>query len=530
MSHERTWAIHAGLIHTLDPGRRRAGCLAVRGSRILALGSRSEVESATGAGVEWLDLRPAIVVPGFTDSHVHLVEWALGSEKPDLSGLASMEQALERVQQEVSARPEDAWVEFKGWDPSWRRGADLEALDRAAAGRAVALIAHDLHSGWLSSEAMRRLSIAGKGEDPSGGEMERGPDGRPTGVLKERALDWWYEGRPRPDTAERKRAVLAAQKALHALGVTSVHSVEGADSFTLLQELEAAGELNLRVLHHLPYRYLDSALECGIRSGFGGERLKIGGIKMFTDGALGSRTAWMLEPYEDSEGCGIRRLEPDAFARDLARAAGGGLASTVHAIGDAAVRMTLDAMEAAPAGALATPHRIEHLQCVHPADLKRVAGAGIVASMQPSHLLTDRPLVDAAWGRRRARGTFAFRSLLDAGTVLAFGSDAPVEAADPREGFYAAIARRDRAGEPDDGWYPQERLTGAEVLEAYTSGPAYAAGDSGRRGRLAPGYDADFTAWNVDLTEVEPERILDAAPIATVLAGELVYGGGGTDW
>ena len=527
MSDERTWAIHAGRIHTLDPGHPRAECLAVRGDRILTVGSRSDVEATAGVGAEWVDLRPATVVPGFTDSHVHLIEWALGREKPDLTGLGSMEEALERVREEAGARPEGAWVEFQGWDPSWRQASDLETLDRAAAGRAVALIAHDLHSGWLNSEAMRRLSIDGEGADPPGGTIERGSDGRPTGVLKERALDRWYEGRPRPDAAERKRAVFEAQRALHSLGVTSVHSVEGPDSFGLLQGMEQAGELKLRVLHHLPQRFLNALLECGIRSGFGGARLKVGGIKMFTDGALGSRTAWMLEPYGDAEGCGICRLDPDGFARDVARAAAGGLASTIHAIGDAAIRMTLDALEAAPASELSIPHRIEHLQCVHPDDLPRAARAGIVASMQPSHLLTDRPLIDAAWGPRRARGTFAFRSLLDVGTVLAFGSDAPVEAADPREGFYAAMARRDRWGEPEAGWHPEERLTGAEVLEAYTVGPAHAAGDSHRRGRLAPGYDADFAAWDIDLVEADSDRLLDAGTVVTVVAGELVWDGRG---
>jgi predicted amidohydrolase YtcJ len=186
--------------------------------------------------------------------------------------------------------------------------------------------------------------------------------------------------------------------------------------------------------------------------------------------------------------------------------------------------MTLDTLEAV-GGGLSIPHRVEHLQCVHRDDLDRAGRLGIVASMQPSHLLTDIPLVERRWGAERGRLTMALRSLLDAGTVLAFGSDAPVEEADPREGFYAALARRDRRGDPPGGWYPEERLTGLEVLSAYTECPARAAGDSDRRGRLSPGYHADFAAWEIDLATAEAEEIRSAQVLATVVGGEVVYAG-----
>jgi predicted amidohydrolase YtcJ len=231
----------------------------------------------------------------------------------------------------------------------------------------------------------------------------------------------------------------------------------------------------------------------------------------------------MLEPYSDSEQCGIRRLDPEEFRHDVERAAEAGLAATVHAIGDAAVRMTLDTLEGVSSRELGVPHRIEHLQCVHPQDLARAGRLGIVASMQPSHLLTDIPLAEVRWGKERGRQTFALKSLLDAGTTLAFGSDAPVEAADPREGFYGAIARRDRRGYPAEGWHPEERLTGLEALRCYTEGPALAAGDSDRRGRLSPGYHADFAAWDTDLVSADPEELPSARVVATVVGGEVVY-------
>lgn len=523
MSTERTVAVRGGLIRTMDTELPKVECLAVRNGRVEAIGSTQEVEALVGKSAEWLDLRPAVIVPGLTDSHIHLVEWALGLAAPDLSGASSMAEALAHVESITKGVPLEGWVEFKGWKPDWRRDAELPDLDRASGGRAVALVAHDLHSAWLNSEALRRLEVAPGRADPQGGSVERDAEGRPTGVLKERALDWWYEGRPKPSVSERRAAVREGQAVLHRLGITAIQSVEAPESFQVVDDLERGGELRLRVLHHWPQRYLSALIECGIRSGFGNQWLRVGGIKYFTDGALGSRTAYMLEPYEGSGDRGMLRMQAEELSHDVERAAQAGLAATVHAIGDAAVRMTLDVLEGAGQVGLRIPHRVEHLQCVHREDFGRAAQLGVVASMQPSHLLTDIRLAEEHWGAERCRGTMVLRTLRSLGTTLAFGSDAPVEAPDPREGFYAAVARRDRAGYPADGWNPEERLTGAEVLEAYTLGPARAAGESGRRGRLAPGYLADFAAWDIDLAIADPEQLCTANVVATVVDGEVVY-------
>ena len=522
VSRPRLFAVKAGRIRTLDPERPEVECLAVRGDRIEAIGSVEEVSALVGP-TEWLDLRPSTILPGMSDSHIHLLEWSLDRKRPNLSNVRSMREALELIGEAARSAPPDDWLEFKAWNPIWRREAELPDLDAASEGRAVTLVASDLHSGWLNSEAMRRLQIAAERADPPGGEVERDTNGRPTGILKERALDWWYQGRPVAGSRQRREALREAQSALNGLGVTAVHSVEAPDSFQIVQDLERAGDLRLRVLHHMPQRFLDALIECGIRSGFGSDWLRIGGIKYFTDGALGSLTAWMLDPYEGSDNRGIRRLTPEELSYDVERAVGAGLAATIHAIGDAAVRMTLDTLERAGSNDLALRHRVEHLQCVHRDDMDRAGNAGVVGSMQPSHMLTDVRLAEERWGSNRCRGAYAFRSLLEAGTVLAFGSDAPVETPDPREGFYAAIARRDRDGYPEDGWYVEERLSSQEVLEAYTVGPAIAAGDSDRRGRLKPGYLADFAAWDTDLVTSEPETVLSSNVIATFVGGESVY-------
>ena len=519
---ERILAIRANRVYTLDESRPEAECIAVRDGRVALAGSVEEVDAAFAGRIERLDLRPATVTPGLTDSHIHLTEWALGRSRPDLSTAGSMDEALSLIALVASAATDDAWLEFRGWNPVWREQAGLTDLDSAGRGRPVVLIAHDMHSGWLNSEAMRRLNVAAGREDPPGGEIERDDSGAPTGVLRERALDWWYEGRPKASERARRAATLEGQWHLHQLGITALHSVEAPIAFAAVESLARNGELRLRVLHHFPQRFLDHLLECRIPSGLGDDWLRIGGIKYFSDGALGSMTAWMLDPYEGSASRGVRRLSPEELRRDVCRAREAGLAAAVHAIGDAAVRMTLDAIEAAGSEGLAIPHRIEHLQCVHDDDEARPAHLRVVASMQPSHMLTDIPLAEARWGPRTRRA-FALRSLIDAGTVMAFGSDAPVESPDPREGFFAARARQDRSGDPAGGWYPQERIGGMEVLMGYTVGPAIAAGDAEQRGRLAPGCHADLVAWDIDLVTAEPQRILEARALATLVGGEIVY-------
>jgi predicted amidohydrolase YtcJ len=257
------------------------------------------------------------------------------------------------------------------------------------------------------------------------------------------------------------------------------------------------------------------------RSGQGSEWLTIGGVKMFLDGSLGSRTAWMLEPYTGTRDRGMPITGESEAREAMARAAGAGIATTVHAIGDAAVRRALDLIGELPR--LPIPHRIEHFQCVHPLDLDRAAGGGIVLSMQPAHLLTDIPLVERHWGKR-GRGAYAFRSLLARGALLVFGSDVPVASLDPRVGIHAALERKGFDGSPVGGWRPEEKLGFDEALGAYTSAAADAAGAGHRRGRLAPGYDADLVAWRVDpaAERGDGEAFLQGHAVLTVVGGEAV--------
>jgi predicted amidohydrolase YtcJ len=319
---------------------------------------------------------------------------------------------------------------------------------------------------------------------------------------------------------------------LHRLGVTGVHSVEP-DTLGLLESMRASEALQLRVLQALPLAGLEDAIRLGLRSGFGGDRLRIGGIKIFLDGALGSLTAWMREPYEGTVDTGLSTLPPESFRDVVRRGAAAGLAMTVHAIGDAATELalaTLTSEEAALDGPV--PHRIEHVQLVSP-DAFGLPGAGrdlpaardprrrVVCSVQPSHLMTDWRAADRHWGER-SRWAYAFASLEAAGHTLALGSDAPVEPPDPRHGLYAAVTRRDLAGEPEDGWYPDERLSMRSAWAGYTTGPATAAGDP-RQGRLTPGSFADLVAWDRDPLESDPSGLLDMRALVTMVGGEVVH-------
>jgi hypothetical protein len=314
-------------------------------------------------------------------------------------------------------------------------------------------------------------------------------------------------------------ALLEAQAEAHRLGITGIHNVEGHQVYLAFRRLDREGRLRLRVLFHHPIADLNWLIASGTRSGAGGSWVTEGGIKLFLDGSLGSRTAWMLQPYEETRDRGMAISDEATVRQAMSLAGAHGVASVVHAIGDAAVRRALDLIESLPDTGIR--HRIEHFQCVHPSDLDRAARKGIVLSMQPAHILTDIPLAERHWGDRSI-GAYAFRSLLDRGSLLAFGSDAPVASLDPREGVYAAMERRQDDTSPV--WYAGEKLGFETVVRAYTVGPAIAARVDRTRGTLTPGSDADLVAWHQESAAMETGAGFREARVAlTVVAGEPVY-------
>jgi predicted amidohydrolase YtcJ len=486
--------------------------------RIRAVGDAGELARSAPRAIRVFDFPGAIVTPGFVDAHTHFAMWALGRRRVQLTDARTREECVRRV---AGATAVGGWILGQGWDANgWPAPPERTVLD-AVQRVPVYLDSLDVHAAWLNTAALAAAGITGATPDPFGGRIVRDAAGEPTGLLLERAVELVTPHLPDPPAAVLDAAILEAQQEAHRLGITGIHDVESDAVLAAFQRLDAAGLLRLRVLFHPPVASLPSLVQRGIRSGTGSAWLRIGGVKLFLDGSLGSRTAWMLHPYEGSRDRGLPITSEADAALAVRTAARAGIAAAVHAIGDAAVRRALDLLSAAPAAAV--PHRIEHFQCVSQADLSRAAAAGIVASMQPAHLLTDVPLVDRHWGDR-GRGAYAFRTLRRRGTMLAFGSDAPVASLDPREGLYAALTRRDASGGPANGWRAEERLDFEAAVHGYTVGSAVAGGVADRSGRLAPGCDADLVAWSFDAAAErgDGDAVRHGDARLTVVGGEVV--------
>jgi predicted amidohydrolase YtcJ len=527
--HDQPTIVRADRIHPTvgDHGPARApDALLIRHGRVAAVGSTDELRAREpGAGI--LDLGGRTVTPGLTDAHVHLVEWAVRRRGVDLAGTGSPAEAATAVAAHAASSA-GGWVLGRGWNPHrWSEAPDRRDLDRVLPDRPVVLQSLDMHSLWANGAALRAAGIDHATTDPDGGRIERDERGEPTGVVRDNAMPFLERAIPGLSVEERRQALIEAQAALHRWGVTGVHTVEP-DSLALLEAVRHAGLLRLRVLQHLPIARLDDALRIGLRSGFGGDWIRIGGVKMFLDGALGSLTALMREPYQGSSDRGVATLPPAEFRDAVRRGAGAGLAMTVHAIGDAAVDLALDVLGGPDARLEGpVPHRIEHAQLMGGDRLGLDGGAadpalrGLVCSVQPSHLMTDWPAVDRHWGER-GRGAYAFRSLEAAGAILALGSDAPVDPPDPRLGLHAAVRRQDLDGGPDGGWHPAERLSIARALAGYTEGAARAAGDP-RQGHLRAGAFADLVAWDRDPLAASGGELRDMKVTLTMVDGGVVW-------
>jgi predicted amidohydrolase YtcJ len=513
-------------VHTGDREAPRATGFVTRGEWVVAVGDRAALRDAFPRAHR-VDLEGATVFPAFTDSHIHLAAVGLAMRSVDLSGTRSLRDAVAKIAEAARAAPPGAWLRGRGWDKNvWPEGRfpGRGDLDPVTGGRPALFRSKDGHAAWVSSAALERAGIDAATPDPEGGVIVREPaTGEPTGLLTERAIHAvtaLAECTP-PEALE--QAIRDATRAAHRAGIGAVHVVEDGEVFAAFQRLHARGELGLRVCMAIPEESLDAAIRVGLRTGFGDAWLRVGGVKIFADGALGPQTASMLEAYDgqpDNRGVIART---GAQLQDLTcRAASRGIAVTVHAIGDRANRWVLDAIEAAQTARPALRHRIEHVQVLHPDDLPRLARLGVTASMQPIHCTQDRDIVDRYWGER-GRYAYAFRSLLRCGTRLAFGSDAPVETLDVLTGIYAAVARKRLTEPARPAWRPEEALTAQEAVHAYTQGAAYAAGEEHVKGRLAPGYAADFVGLSEDLYAVPPERIPEVRVRFTAVGGVVRY-------
>ncbi len=523
-----------GNAYTMDAECPRASALAISGERILAVGDADDLHDILAPGGEVKDLSGACVLPGLTDSHIHFTWYALGLREVDLGGTRSLDKVLALVGERARQTPEGDWVVGQRWDQElWPepRFPTADDLDGVAPAHPTVLRAKSGHAVVANTRALHLAGITAETPDPPGGRIGRDAAGHPNGMLfEDSAMHMVTDLIPLPDPDEIDEAVRGAFPNAWRVGLTGIHDVDRRPAFAAYQRLHALGELGLRVNKYLPVEVLDCALEIDLRTGLGDDWLRVGGIKVFSDGALGSRTAYMLAPYRgEPDNVGVLTTEEAALRALAHKAVDGGLSLAIHAIGDRANRMVLDVLgEVMARGGVGareggSRHRIEHVQLLHPDDVGRLAALGVVASMQPIHATQDYEMAERYWGERCAT-SYAWRSLLEAGTVLAFGSDCPVEDLNPLLGIHAAVTRRRADGSPGpEGWYPQQRLTVAEAVHGYTWGAAYAAGLEDRLGSLSPGKLADLVVLDRDIFTCDPMAIARTQAVATMIGGRFMY-------
>ncbi len=528
---------------TMDRSAPEAEAIAVAGDRIVAVGTDDEISRYIGDETNVIDLEGQTVIPGLIDAHVHFLRLGNRLLQLDARNVSGKDEIIERVADQAAQAEPGEWIQGRGWDQNrWtvKEFPTKEELDGASPDNPVYIVRVDGHAAWVNSRALEIAGITQDTEDPAGGQIIRYASGEPAGTLVDNAFRLVSRHIPPTSREQKRRAIALAIEECISSGLTGVHEAGGyREDIELYAEMMEADEFDLRINEFLrwptdeqtlPHTYeaLDYYLEQGPQVGLHDNRLTIRGIKMSIDGAMGSRGAALLEPYEDDpDNQGLFRLSEDEIYETILRGVEAGFQVTTHAIGDGANRVVLDAMERALAetGAQDTRLRIEHAQVLHPDDVPRFAELGVIPSMQPTHCTTDMNWIASRIGEERTEYAYAWRSLLDSGIRIAGGSDAPVEPVQPLPGIYAAITRRDlETGWPGpDGWHPEEKVTREEALRMFTLDAAYAAFEEDLKGSLEPGKLADIVVLSKDIMTIPAEEILTTDVLMTFLGGKLVY-------
>lgn len=521
-------------IRTMDPARPSGEALACLHGRIVGVGRTTEMLALAGAATRRVDAGGRLLLPGFNDAHTHFLSGGFQLDSVDLRTAATPQEFARRIAAFAAARP-GQWITGGDWDHELFPGAELprrDWIDAVTPSTPVFVNRLDGHMALANSAALRLAGITSETKDPPGGLIVRGRDGEPTGILKDAAMSLVYRVVPEPPFEAKIAAATAATRHAASLGVTSVTDVSAGADLAVYQELHKRGLLLTRVYGAHPLTAWQTPARAGIRQGFGDAMVRAGALKAFADGSLGSTTALFFDAYSDDPSTtGLpsdEMIPPQAMLDRLLQADRAGLQVFVHAIGDRANREVLDlfAQVAETNGARDRRFRIEHAQHLRASDIPLLRERGVIASMQPYHAADDGRWADKRIGPRRSQTTYAFRSLLDAGVRLAFGSDWTVAPLNPLEGIWAAVTRQTIDGKHPGGWVPAQRITVQEAVEAYTRGSAYAEFMEQEKGILAPGMLADFAIIDRDIFDLEPARIRDAKVWATFVGGRAVFGPG----
>lgn len=536
---EATLILTNGKIWTENPAQPEAQAVALDGTTILAVGDSAAIKKLAGPKTQIIDLAGKRVLPGFNDAHVHFLDGGGSLIGVQLGDVNSQDEFKKRVGDFAKTLPKGAWLRNGNWDHQRWSPAVLpthQLIDEASGDHPALLWRLDGHMALANAQALKLAGVDKNTKDVPGGEIERDKDGNPTGILKDAATDLVEKVMPPLLAEEKDLAMEAAMKEAASHGVTSVQNMADtsedrgqADIFREFEKMERTGRLTVRIYEALSMRDWKTLSDAGVVAPFGGPHLRLGNLKAFADGALGSATAWMVAPFTDNPAkSGLASpdlLDPEHFYQTLQGADKAGLQLTIHAIGDRANKTILDlyARLSKEDGPADRRMRIEHVQHLDPADYPRFAQLGVIASMQPYHAIDDGRWAVRSLGPERIKSSYAWKSLLDAGAILAFGSDWPVAPLDPVMGIYAAATRRTLDGKNPTGWVPEQKISVAQAVHAYTIGAAFAEHQETVKGSVAPGKLADLVVLSDDVFAIAPEAIEKTRVDMTIFDGRVIY-------
>jgi hypothetical protein len=515
-----------GRFHSFDRKTDGAQAIAVEDGLIIDAGPNVRIKPLSRRGFKAVDLKKRAVVPGMIDSHLHLMSLGTSFKRVNLDGVDSLEKIKQMLLEAAAKLASGQWLRGRGWNKNlWGENFPDKGILDAITPSPVALSSKDGHLLWVNSAALKHAGIDAKTSDPPGGVIEKDNNGEPTGILMENAAENFYDKIPPMSYSDKMDSVSRAQEHLLKLGITGCGDCdEDKDLFSIYHELDRQGKLKLRVFKMVPKSGLARAIDFKFHTGFGTEHIRVGCLKLFADGALGSQTALMFRPYEKSKNnFGVETLTPEEIDDLVSRAVNAGISVAMHAIGDKGNHQALRGIGKYSQAFIkkGLRPRIEHAQLLRKSDIGLFERYGIIASVQPIHATSDRDIADRYWGKR-SRYAYPFKSFLASRARLAFGSDAPIETADPIAGIHAAVTRK-RQNETRPAWYPQERITIHQAVKAYAEGAAYACCYDDIAGTISIGKRADFVVLSENIFEMKPDDIKGAGVVMTIIDGKMVF-------